>query len=220
MHERRAAGVIEIVEPQSPRHHWPLSGADALRDALLDAYAAPGRHFHDVRHLADVLEALAALQRAGNEFDPLPVTLAAWFRRSVYAGERDDDERSAVRAEEQLLPVTGPELAQEVARLIRDTETLRPEPGDTAAAALCDAALCMLKGSPEQYDEYVRDVRREYPHLSDEEFRVGRTLVVEGLVERPRIYHSEHGCQEWEAAARANLERELTALRRVAVPLQ
>jgi predicted metal-dependent HD superfamily phosphohydrolase len=45
-------------------------------------------------------------------------------------------------------------------------------------------------------------------------------LVVEGLLERPRVYHSEHGCEPWEAAARANLGRELATLRRVAVPLQ
>lgn len=208
------------MEPQSPRHHWPLTDADTLRDALLDAYAEPGRHFHDVRHLAEVLDALNALERAGNAFDPVPVRLAAWFRRSVYAGERDDDERSAVRAEDELLPVVGPDLTQEVARLIRATETLTPEPGDASAAALCDAALCMLKSPPERYDDYVREVRREFAHLSDEEFHAGRTLVVQNLLERPRIYHSEHGCEEWEAAARANLERELQALAGAVVPLQ
>lgn len=208
------------MEPQSPRQRWPLKDADTLRDALLDAYAAPARHFHDVRYLAEMLDVIADLEQAGNAFDPFAVTLAAWFRRSVYAGERDDDERSAVRAEDELFDAVSPDLVREVARLIRDTETLTPAPGDANAAALSDAALCMLKGSPEHYDAYVRGVRLEYQHLSDEEFRAGRTLVVEGLLERPRIYHSEHGCEQWEVAARANLERELAGLRRVAVPLQ
>lgn len=208
------------MEPQSPSHHWPLKDADPLRDALLDAYAAPDRHFHDVRYLAEVLDAVAELARAGNAFDPLAVTLAAWFRRSVYAGERDDDERSAVRAEDDLAGAVDPALVREVARLIRDTETLSPEPGDANAAALSDASLCMLASPPPRYDAYVRGVRLEYPHLADDEFRAGRTLVVEGLLARPRIYHSERGCEQWEAAARANLERELTALARAAVPLQ
>lgn len=206
--------------PSDPSLTWPLKDADALRDDLLAAYSAPERHFHDTRYLADVLGAIITLERAGNAFDPLAVGLAAWFRRSVYLGERDDDERSAVRAEDELFGKVGPAVVREVARLIRATETLAPEPGDTNAAALSDAALCMLTHEQERYDEYVRDVRREYGHLSDDEFRTGRTLVVEGLLERPRIFHSEHGCEAWEAVARANLERELAALRRVAVPLQ
>lgn len=212
------------VEPQSTsqqprRKRWPLKDADELRESLLASYSEPGRHYHDTRHLTEVLEALKDLQRAGNEFDDVAVGLAAWYRRCVFTGDRDDDERSAVRAEDELFRRAAPSLVREVGRLIRETETLEPEPGDANAAALVDAVLAVLKSPRERYDEYARDVRAEYSHLSDKEFRHGRKIVVKGLLARERIYHSEHGCQEWEAAARANLERELATLRGGAVPL-
>ena len=208
------------TRPPEPSPAWPLKDADALRDTLLAAYLEPGRRFHGAGYLRDVLDAIAELERAGNAFDPLAVRLAAWFHRCVYVGERDDAERSAVRAEDDLTGTVGPAVIGEVARLVRATETFLPEPGDANAAALSDAALRILTTTPERYDDYVRDVRREYPHLSDEEFRDGRAHVVEGLLARPRIFHCEHGCEAWEAAARANLERELATLARVAVRLQ
>lgn len=202
------------MEPQSSSPPWPLKDADDLRDELIADYSAPGRHFHDTRHLADLLAALDDLERAGNEFDPLVVELAAWFRRSVYDGERDDDERAAVRAEDRLFGTVAPATVREVARLIRATETLLPEPGDANVIALSDAVLAVLKSPAERYADYVSDVRREYPHLSDDEFDAGRAIVVEGLLARERIFHSEHGVEAWESAARANLSRELAGLRR------
>ena len=38
------------------RAHWPLSGDEALREDLLDAWDRPG--YHDLQHLADVLARL------------------------------------------------------------------------------------------------------------------------------------------------------------------
>ena len=39
------------------RRRWPLSGDEALREDLLDAWDRPG--YHDLQHLADVLGRLA-----------------------------------------------------------------------------------------------------------------------------------------------------------------
>src|SRR4051812_35235818 len=71
---------------------WPLPdavpeavpGAVPLRDRLLGAYADPRRHYHDVRHLRDVLDRLDELEAHGVAFDPLTVRLAAWFHDAVY----------------------------------------------------------------------------------------------------------------------------------------
>ncbi len=40
---------------------WPLPDLTATRDALLAAYADPGRRYHDTRHLAEVLDRLDEL---------------------------------------------------------------------------------------------------------------------------------------------------------------
>ena len=191
---------------------WPLPDTLALRDELLAAYGSPTRGYHDTRHLAEVLRRLAELADAGTPYDREPVVLAAWFHDAVYDGERDAEERSAAWAEHALPGLVRPEVVTEVVRLVRLTETHRPEDDDANGCALSDADLAVLAGEPERYAAYVAAVRREYAHLADDVFRAGRAEVLAALAAKEHLFHTAHGRTHWEGPARANLERELTAL--------
>ncbi|WP_322937052.1 HD domain-containing protein [Nocardioides bizhenqiangii] len=189
---------------------WPLPDALDLRDSLLAAYADPDRGYHDVRHLAEVLERLDELARAGTSYDRVPVLLAAWFHDAVYDGERDAEERSAAWAEEALPAVVDAATVAEVARLVRLTESHRPDDTDANGCALSDADLGILAAPRSRYDEYVAAVRAEYRHLSDDVFTAGRAEVLRELTAKPRLFHTAHGIAEWEDAARRNVEWELS----------
>ncbi len=191
---------------------WPLPDALELRDALHAAYADPARGYHDVRHLAEVLDRLDELAARGTSYDALPVRLAAWFHDAVYDGERDAEERSAAWAEDALPELVPPPTVAEVARLVRMTETHLPEEGDANGCALSDADLAILAAPVPRYEEYVAAVRTEYAHLADEEFAVGRAAVLSGLAGKPHLFHTAYARERWEAPARANLERELARL--------
>ena len=196
------------------RRLWPLSGDEALREDLLDAWDRPG--YHDLQHLADVLGRLAELAEAGVDYPHLPVVLAAWFHDAVYDGERDAEERSAAWAEDTLPLSVGETTAAEVARLVRMTETHEPAEDDVAGCALSDADLAILAASPARYAAYVRSVREEYSHLDDASFALGRAQVLEHLADKPTLFHTAPARRAWEADARANLDAELADLRRVA----
>jgi predicted metal-dependent HD superfamily phosphohydrolase len=191
---------------------WPLAEGQAVRDSLLAAYADPTRGYHDTRHLAEVLARLAELAENGTRFDRVPVTLAAWFHDAVYDGERDAEERSAVWAEDALAGLVEPPVVAEAARLVRLTETHRPDDADANGCALSDADLAILAAPPERYAGYVADVRREYTHLADDVFRAGRAEVLRGLLDKPQLFHTAYALTHWEQAARANLEAELARL--------
>jgi predicted metal-dependent HD superfamily phosphohydrolase len=188
---------------------WPLPERADLRDELIAAYAEPSRGYHDVLHLTEVLDRLETLTGAGVAFDPVAVGLAAWFHDAVYDGERDAEERSAVWAEEGL---AGTPFADEVARLVRLTETHDPADDDAAGQALCDADLAILAAPLERYDAYVAGVRREYDYLTDADFAAGRAAVLHDLTDRRQLFHTAYAQEAWEPGARANLERELAAL--------
>jgi predicted metal-dependent HD superfamily phosphohydrolase len=192
---------------------WPLRATGAglrLRDRLLEAYAAPERGYHDLRHLGEVLARLDELAAAGEPFDRVPVVLAAWFHDAVYAGAADDEERSARLAAGELGELgTEARLVAEVVRLVLVTAEHRPEGGDLNGAALCDADLAVLAAAPDRYAEYVAGVRREYAHLDDEEFARGRRAVLSALAAKPTLFHTACARARWEPAARANLAREL-----------
>jgi predicted metal-dependent HD superfamily phosphohydrolase len=192
-----------------PLERWPLADRHDVRDEHAAAYADPGRGYHDTLHLTEVLDRLDELTGAGVSFDATLAALAAWFHDAVYDGERDAEERSAVWAEEAL---SGTAYAEEVARLVRLTETHDPGPDDLAGQALCDADLAILAAPRARYDDYVAGVRRDHAHISDADFVAGRAAVLHDLAGRDRLFHTAYGREHWEPAARANLERERSSL--------
>ena len=164
---------------------WPLADGHAVRDSLVEAYGDPARGYHDTQHLAEVLARLDELAENGTLFDRVPVGLAAWFHDAVYDGERDAEERSAAWAEDALADLTEPAVVAEAARLVRLTETHRPDPSDANGCALSDGDLAILAAPPERYAEYVANVRREYSHLPDDVFAAGRADVLRDLLAKP-----------------------------------
>ena len=123
---------------------WPLPDHHPERDALLAAYGDPARGYHDVLHLTEVLDRIDELAGAGAA-DDTSLRLAAWFHDGVYDGERGDEDRSAVWAEDALADT---DHAGPVARLVRLTEHHDPAADDLAGQVLCDA-LC---SSPQSHD--------------------------------------------------------------------
>jgi predicted metal-dependent HD superfamily phosphohydrolase len=192
---------------------WPLPESPEVRDAVVAAYADPARGYHDTRHLAEVLDRLDELAANGAAYDPTPVLLAAWFHDAVYDGERDAEERSAAWAEDALAAVAPAPVVSEVARLVRLTETHTPEDADANGCALSDADLAILAAPRQRYEEYAAAVRREYAHLDDAVFDAGRADVLRALTAKPHLFHTAYARERWEAAARANVDRELAALR-------
>lgn len=191
---------------------WPLPDSPDLGAELAASYADPSRGYHDTRHLTEVLDRLDELARAGTDYEPTAVLLAAWFHDAVYDGERDAEERSAVWAEEALAPLVPAAVVDEVARLVRLTETHRPDDSDLNGCALSDADLAILAAPAGRYDDYVAAVRREYAHLADDVFAEGRAAVLAALSDKPHLFHTAYAREHWEAPARANLERELAGL--------
>lgn len=186
---------------------WSELGAD-----LLARYAEPHRHYHDRRHLAEVLDNVDLL--APHAVDSDTCRLAAWFHDAVYDPRRDDNEEaSAALAIRELGPyepyALSPGTVAEVARLVRLTATHDPGPTDRDGAVLCDADLAILGAAPGRYATYAADVRREYAHLDDVAFRRGRARVLRALRALDPLYRTPTGARAWTAAARANLDAEL-----------
>ncbi len=192
---------------------WPLDEGDDLAARLVAAYGEPRRSYHDLRHLVEVLDRLDELAEAGTPFDAVPVRLAAWFHDAVHDGRPDDEERSARWAEEALAVVdVDAGVVAEVARLVRMTEHHDPAGADRNGAALSDADLAVLARPPQRYADYVAAVRREYAHVPDDQFAIGRAAVLRELLAADRLFRTDHGHDRWEDVARRNVEAELAGL--------
>jgi predicted metal-dependent HD superfamily phosphohydrolase len=184
-----------------------LPDAPALGADLLRRWTEPWRHYHDAEHLSDVLTALDDLAAPA----PVNIRLAAWFHDAIYEPRAgDNEERSAALAASTLRAASiHPADVAEVVRLVRLTASHDPGPDDPAGALLCDADLAILGSPSARYRRYVAAVRREYAHVPDDEFRVGRSRILRGFLRRPAIFRTEAGRARWESTARRNLNAEL-----------
>lgn len=182
--------------------------ADEVGRALLASWSEPHRRYHNTAHLRDVLS--HADELADHAADPAAVALAAWYHDAIYAGQPDDEENSARRAETELAALgLAPKLVTEVARLVRLTATHDPARGDRNGETLSDADLAILAAPTDKYVAYAAAVRDEYAHLSDEVFSDGRARILQALLKQPAVYRTPYAREHWEALARRNLGAEL-----------
>jgi predicted metal-dependent HD superfamily phosphohydrolase len=183
----------------------------AVFDGLMQRYAEPGRFYHNGDHLDEVLaefDGLRAMAESRGDIE-----LAIWFHDAIYDPRAGDNEaRSAALAAEALASLGATrERIGRVERLILATRHRDP-PSGIDEAILIDADLGILGAAPERFDAYERDIRREYAHVADADFRAGRSAVLRMFLARPRIYSTEAMFSKREAPARANLRRSLGAL--------
>jgi len=183
----------------------------ALGDAVLAAWSAPDRAYHNLNHLEDCLAQLDIDQtdRATRDL----VEAALWFHDAVYnprAG--DNEERSAAWAAEALTSVgIALDVAREVSRLVRLTAGHGPVT-DLAGRLMCDIDLSILGRPVELFDSYDRRVRAEYAWVPETVYRAGRARVLTEFLRRDPLFQTSSFRSRFESQARANLRRALAAL--------
>jgi predicted metal-dependent HD superfamily phosphohydrolase len=194
------------------RWNATLPRQQELGQNLITRYSEPHRRYHTTKHL---LHVLTMIDQLADDHDVFLVQLAAWFHDAVYAipaGQISNEEASARLALRELSRVgLEQEDLNQIARLIRLTETRLPGPRDPEGELLCDADLAILASDSAEYAAYVAAVRQEYAQVPEEGFLAGRLTVLTELSER-EIFRTPQG-RQLTNAARANLGAEIAALK-------
>ena len=173
------------------------------------------RAYHDTTHLWACLRHWHAVQdqQPAALDNPHAVALALWYHDAIYwPWSKHNEERSADWASRFILGLGLPAtLAQTVHQHILDTRhTPGPLTGD--AQWVVDIDLAILGQSDAVYRQFERNVRREYFFVRWPRYVAGRSAVLQGFLDRPRIYGTELLYQRHEAQARTNLSHALEAL--------
>ncbi len=103
-------------------------------------------------------------------------------------------------------------LGQSVANLIIATKhsaTLT----DSDVQLLIDIDLSILGQSEERFDEYERQVRKEYEWVPEDQFVAGRSAILKSFLDRSNIYSTQFFRNKYEMQARTNIARSLARLR-------
>jgi predicted metal-dependent HD superfamily phosphohydrolase len=142
---------------------------------------------------------------------------AVWFHDAVYDAKRGDNEEQSAAYAMAVLKQGGalPALLPIIEHLILATKPHPADAGDTDCQVLLDADLAVLGSSPEGYDRYAQAIRQEYAWVSESDYRTGRKKVLEGFLQRERLYHTQRLFDQLEQPARENLRREIEMLGKV-----
>lgn len=182
-----------------------------LHASLLGRYREPQRHYHTVQHLDECFERWPEIR--AHAIHPAEVELALWFHDAIYDTHRSDNEAlSAALARDAALGLgVSQDCAQRISDLILCTRhAVEPEGAD--AEALIDVDLSILGAAPARFDEYERQVRREYAWVPEETFRQRRAEILGQFLARRHIYSTGLYRERYEPRARANLSRSLQTL--------
>ncbi len=185
---------------------------DQLWQELAKAYSGAGRHYHNLVHIADLLEQARQFQSEIENYQLL--CLAIWYHDLIYNPLRQDNERrSAERAREVIAMIPLPEQdGQRVYQHILATKSHLSQT-DQDTARLIDFDLRVLSWDWTDYLNYSKAIRKEYRLVPDFVYRRGRRKVLQHFLDQPTIYQSEAYQSQFEALAKQNLAQELDWIR-------
>ena len=181
-------------------------------DALLEAYGAKSRHYHNQQHIADSLTCFSAYRHLA--IYPHEIEVALWFHDAVYDPRRSDNEElSAQWAARYLLSENADsEVIARIVEMILATQTHHAKGID--AELLVDVDLSILGASPEAFDAYDQAIRQEYAWVSEDQYRQARCGVLLGFLSRETLYKTAEFRQRYESQARRNLRQKVEELAR------
>lgn len=183
---------------------------EQLWQELEEAYSAPGRYYHNLEHLAQLLN--LAHRHSSSISNMVALRFAVFYHDAVYNPlSKTNEEDSALLACERLqkLGVGAGEL-REIQQMILATKSHAASThADTNL--LLDFDLSILSAPWPAYLRYTRQIRQEYRQVPLPTYKQGRLQVLEYFINLPHIYKTPY-FKECEAKAKENIGREIASM--------
>nr|MBI4156127.1 N-methyl-D-aspartate receptor NMDAR2C subunit [Candidatus Woesearchaeota archaeon] len=188
---------------------WNRIGAKEAHEEkfakLVSMYSEPQRFYHNMDHVKNLLVELDSVK---NPFGLQPdlVELAIWYHDAIYnTRAKDNEERSAQLAYDVCISAQLPEtLGKRVKNLILATKH-DVVPNGIDARVLIDIDLSILGKSPQEFDEYEKNIRKEYSWVPEDKYREGRSAILKRFLDRSEIYLTDFFRSKYEIQARENI---------------
>lgn len=182
-----------------------------LWNELEKQYGSPKRHYHNADHLQNLLDQAKKFQDQVEDYEVLLYSI--WYHDLIYNTLRQDNESKSAKRAKQVLSQLGFSEAQikRCAQQIVLTKTHK-KTKDSDAAWFLDFDLSVLAWNWRRYEQYTESIRQEYALYPNFLYKKGRRQVLAHFLEKEHIFQTAHYQKHFEAAARANLNRELELL--------
>lgn len=187
---------------------------DSLQENLwmeiVTHYSSKKRHYHTLDHIENLFQELFPIQEKIEDWDTIQFSI--FYHDIIYnASQKDNEEKSAILAIERLKEIGLPE--DQILKCNHQILlTKSHEISDTDTNYFTDADLSILGKTWDTYEEYYKNIRKEYRIYPDFMYNGGRKKALKHFLEMKRIFKTDYFQEKYENQARLNLQKELEIL--------
>lgn len=186
--------------------------ADSVFRELETRYGEPHRRYHTGEHIEHCLRQFDLAQDVIE--DPDAVELALWFHDLQYDPDASDNEQASAEIfRESAFGFMDESLIDQIYRLIMATIHNSP-PQLPDEQYVVDIDLSSFGLPWDEFYSDTRNVRGEFPALSDKEFAQKNGGFLQSLLDRPSIYSTQFFRDRLESTARENMRKQIARLQR------
>lgn len=183
---------------------------DATYETLIEAYSEKHRHYHSLAHIEACFRHLEAVRESLD--NPHEVKLALWFHDVIYKPFSATNEEDSADMARDFLEGQGvaADIVERIYELIILTKD-QSKPTSNDGQYMLDIDLSILGQTPPVYDQFEKDVRKEYRLVPGFMFRKKRKEILQKFLSSERLYFTDHFYERLEAQAKDNLARTVAA---------
>ena len=187
--------------------------AHSVWAAIECSYSEPARAYHTLEHIHDLIT--ISLHYKPKVKDYSAVFLAIIFHDIVYDVTSDkNEEKSAELFSTLLKEYLNVKILEKTFNYIIATKNHHPgECLDNDLLLFLDFDMSILGRDREEYSSYAAKIRKEFSHVEEQAFNVGRSTFLKKILQsNGNIFLTEEFQSVMERKARSNLEWEINLL--------
>lgn len=192
----------------------PVSLIEKSFQEIMKAYGSKNRHYHNLGHIRALLQSADEHKALIEDYDA--VLFAIFMHDIVYkATASGNEEQSAALSERLLKDLYIPEekilMISEMILATKDHTTL-PDDAGTDLKIFLDFDLKILGEDRDVYQQYMKQIRREYALVPDFLYNPGRKKVLKKFMQARFLYKTKVFRDLYEMKARENIQFEIDQL--------
>lgn len=181
---------------------------DSYYDTIIGYYSLEDKYYHNLKHIQNLLKYLNDFELDFN--DKLMLELSIWFHDIIYDPKSINNEFYSAIYFDDFIRNSGNFDAYHIINDIIYNIILSTKHDNSAKTRLekimCDIDLREL--AEDWYIDNSYKIKKEYSHLSNEEWKRGRIDFINKFLNKDRIYLTDEYYNLYETKARLNLTKE------------
>lgn len=184
---------------------------------IYKTYTSPNRHYHDIKHIANMLSNLDDFIQNSNKatkIKKLNEFAFAIIMHDYVHGTKNDINASIKKAKDFLHKISAQYNSDYIEKLIKATDYEKCTKTDFNQQLIQDLDLNTLGSTNTEYNKYANQIRLEYKQFSDAVFYQERIKILNTFLNRKYIFNIKYFRDKYEYIARDNITKEISNLKK------